>query len=252
MSSYIQKVPSLHDGKANTVYGVYQHPELLILERRDDVSAGDGARRGKILGKGVCNNYISNCMFELLEKRGIDTHYVEVFADRSTVVKRAEPIKLEVTIRNIATGSFCREFPMMEKNKVLETPIYELHYKDDSLEDPLINETRAIALDVATKDELDAIEKITYSVNDVLSEFFKKIGIILVDFKIEFGRLSDGHLVVIDEISPDTCRLWDQETKRKLDKDTFRQELGGEEEAYREIYERVKAYFAKDGETVAK
>ncbi len=232
--------PAFYEGKANKLYEVANESQLLVIERKDDASANDGERKGNILGKGRCNNYISNYLFKLLEKEHIPTHYFDDFSECETLILKAEPIKLEVIIRNIATGSLCKKLPF-EDGADLGCTIYELHFKDDSLHDPQVNEYQAVALGLTSFDELERIEAMTFEVNDVLQDFFADIGIILVDFKVEFGRLPDGKLVVIDEISPDTCRLWDAETRKKLDKDRFRQNLGEEAEAYREIYERIKA-----------
>lgn len=240
MGTYDVIRPAFYEGKANKLYEVANEPQLLVIQRKDDASANDGERKGSILGKGVCNNYISNYLFKLLEKRGIATHYFEELSEDETLILRTEPIKLEVIIRNIATGSLCKNLPFTDGTD-LGCTIYELHLKDDSRHDPLINDYQAVALGLASFDELERIETMTFEINSALQDAFADIGIILVDFKVEFGRLPDGKIALIDEVSPDTCRLWDAETRKKLDKDRFRQNLGEEAEAYREIYERIKA-----------
>lgn len=240
MGTYDIIRPAFYEGKANKLYEVANEPQLLVIQRKDDASANDGERKGSILGKGRCNNYISNYLFKSLEERHIATHYFEELSENETLILKAEPIKLEVIIRNIATGSLCENLPF-EDGKDLGCTIYELHLKDDARHDPLINDYQAVALGLTAFDELEQIETMTFEINEVLQEIFADIGIILVDFKVEFGRLPDGQVVLIDEISPDTCRLWDAETRKKLDKDRFRQNLGEEAEAYREIYERIKA-----------
>lgn len=239
MGTYTVIQPPIYEGKANRLYEVVDEPQLLVIERKDDASANDGERKGTILGKGRCNNFISNYLFQRLEERRIPTHYFAELSECKTLILKAEPIKLEVIIRNIATGSLCKNLPFTDGND-LGCTIYELHLKDDARHDPLINDYQAVALGLASFDELEQIETITFEVNDILQEIFADIDIILVDFKVEFGRLPDGRIVLIDEISPDTCRLWDAETRKKLDKDRFRQNLGEEAEAYREIYERLR------------
>lgn len=243
MSMQFEKVlPHIYEGKANRLYEVKDHPEYLIIERKDDVTAGNGAKHGTIENKGFYNNKISNQLFAMLdaaERPHVRTHFVQEISDRETLILKAEPIKLEVVVRNIATGSICKRLPFTDGDE-FKNHIFEIYYKDDAWNDPMVNELEAIELGVLRDaDEYDDIYLAAYDINQLLRKFFDKIGIILVDFKVEFGRLPDGNLVLIDEISPDTCRLWDAETKKKLDKDRFRQGLGDEAGAYREIYRRV-------------
>lgn len=242
MSEVYEKVlPHIYDGKANRLYEVKDHPDLLIIERKDDVTAGNGAKHGTIQDKGFYNNKISNCLFQMLDNADINvtTHFVQEISDRETLIQKVEPIKLEVVVRNIATGSICKRLPFTNGEE-FKNPVFEIYYKDDAWGDPLVNDVEAIELGVLHDvDEYEDIFVAACEINAVLKEFFQSIGIILVDFKIEFGRTAQGRLVVIDEISPDTCRLWDAETRKKLDKDRFRQDLGDEAGAYREVYRRV-------------
>lgn len=245
MSDIIIAKRHFYEGKANRLYDVADRDDVIVIERKDDVSAGNGERRGSILGKGRCNNYVSNYLFQLLETEGVHTHFLEEIDETRTLIRKLSPIKLEVIVRNYAAGSLCRRFPtLFTEGQQLDRPIYELTYKDDELGDPFITEDMAYCLGIASFKELEHIRERTLMVNHVLCNFFDKLGIILADFKVEYGRDANGIITLMDELSPDTCRLWDKETRRKLDKDLFRQDLGGEEEAYREIYERVKAYAA--------
>ena len=232
------KMAQLYEGKAKRVFAT-DDPDLLIVSYKDDATAFNGLKRGTIAGKGVINNRMTNALMRYLEARGIPTHYVEEISERETVVKRVEIVPLEVIVRNIAAGSFAKHYGV-EEGKVLSAPTIEFSYKNDALADPLINEYHALALDLATREELETIKKYAFGVNEILSDFWKSCGVTLVDFKLEFGRLPDGSIVLADEISPDTCRLWDSETGKKLDKDRFRRDLGGVEDAYIEIMERLK------------
>lgn len=239
---YKKVLPPIYEGKANRLYEVEGHPEFLIIERKDDVTAGNGAKHGTIENKGFYNNKISNRLFAMLDNEAnpnFRTHFVQEISERETLIVKTEPIKLEVVMRNIATGSVCKRLPFTDGEE-LKNPLFEIYYKNDDWDDPLVNEFEAIELDVLRDvDEYGDIYLAAYDINMALQRFFRKVGIILVDFKIEFGRTPQGELLVIDEISPDTCRLWDMETRKKLDKDRFRQGLGDEAGAYREIYRRV-------------
>ena len=233
------KGAQLYEGKAKKVFST-EDPELLIVSYKDDATAFNGLKKGTIQGKGVINNRMSNMLMRYLETKGIPTHYVEELNERDTVVKKESIVPLEVIVRNIAAGSFSKHYGV-EEGVVFESPTVEFSYKNDDLGDPLLNTYHALALGLATEAEIKLIEKYAFGVNDILSELWRKCGVILVDFKLEFGRLSDGTIVLADEISPDTCRLWDSETKEKLDKDRFRRDLGGVEEAYNEIMSRLEA-----------
>ena len=216
-------------------------PELLLVSYKDDATAFNGLKKGTIAGKGVINNKMSNALMQYLEKKGIPTHYVEEINDRDTVVKKVQIVPLEVIIRNIAAGSFSKHYGV-EEGTLLKVPTIEFSYKNDDLGDPLINDYHALALGLATQEEIDTIKKYAFKVNEELKAFWKSCGVTLVDFKLEFGRLSDGTIVLADEISPDTCRLWDSKTNEKLDKDRFRRDLGGVEEAYQEIMSRLESH----------
>ena len=233
----VEKLEQLYEGKAKKVYKTSE-PELYIVSYKDDATALNGLKKGTIRGKGVVNNRMSNHMMRLLEKEGVPTHYVEELSDRETLVKKVSIVPLEVIIRNIAAGSFSKRFGV-EEGTVLKTPSLEFSYKDDALGDPLINEYHALALGIVTREEMDCIAKYAFKVNEVLKAFFLTLDIELVDFKLEFGKLADGTIVLADEISPDTCRFWDVHTHEKLDKDRFRRNLGGEVEAYQEIMRRM-------------
>ena len=232
------KRDQLYEGKAKKVFAT-EDPELLIVSYKDDATAFNGLKKGTIRGKGVINNRMSNILMKYLGDNGIPTHYVEELNDRETLVKKVSIIPLEVIVRNIAAGSFSKHYGV-EEGVVFDSPAVEFSYKNDDLGDPLLNTYHALALNLATEEEIKLIEKYAFGVNDILSGLWKKCGVILVDFKLEFGRLSDGTIVLADEISPDTCRLWDSETKEKLDKDRFRRDLGGVEEAYNEIMSRLE------------
>ena len=239
----MEKKEQLYEGKAKKVFKT-DDPELLIVSYKDDATAFNGLKRGTIAGKGVINNQMSNRLMKLLEKEGVPTHYVEELSERDTLVKRVSIVPLEVIVRNISAGSFAKRYGV-EEGIVFKRPTVEYSYKNDALGDPLLNRYHALALGLATADELDLIEKYAFRVNEVLSAFWLSCGVTLVDFKLEFGRLSDGTIVLADEISPDTCRLWDSVTKEKLDKDRFRRDLGGVEDAYREIMGRLEKKLGK-------
>lgn len=233
----MNKTEQLYEGKAKKVYNT-ENPEYVIVSYKDDATAFDGTKRGTIRGKGSVNNRMSNFLMKQLEEQGIPTHFVEELNDRETVVKKVEIIPLEVIVRNVATGSFTKRYGV-EEGIVFDEPTFEFSYKNDDLHDPLLNTSHALALKLATPEEIAQIKEYALKVNDLLKEFFKSCGINLIDFKLEFGRLPDGTIVLADEISPDTCRFWDIATGAKLDKDRFRQDLGNVEEAYQEVISRV-------------
>ena len=233
----MKKMEQLYEGKAKKVFAT-ENPEMYIVEYKDDATAFNGLKKGTIAGKGVINNKMSNFLMQKLEEAGVPTHYVEEISDRETIVKKVSIVALEVIIRNISAGSFAKRYGV-EEGIVFEQPTIEFSYKNDDLGDPLINDYHAIALRVATREEIDLITKYAFAVNDFLKAYMKKLGIDLVDFKLEFGKLSDGTIVLADEISPDTCRFWDEKTHEKLDKDRFRRDLGGVEDAYNEVMRRL-------------
>ena len=232
----VTKGEQLYEGKAKKVFAT-SDPDLVIVDYKDDATAFNGEKRGTIRGKGVVNNKMTNYMLSLLEKEGIPTHFVEELSDRETLVKKVEIVQLEVIVRNVAAGSFSKRMGV-EEGKPFLSPILEYSYKNDDLGDPFINDYYAIALGVATREELDTIADYAFRVNDFMKKFFKEHNIDLIDFKIEFGRYK-GKIILADEISPDTCRFWDSTTHEKLDKDRFRRDLGGVEEAYQEMMERI-------------
>ena len=234
----MEKLQQLYEGKAKKVFAT-DDPELLIVDYKDDATAFNGLKKGTIAGKGVINNQMSNRLMAYLEKQGIPTHFVKELSERETLVKKVSIVPLEVIVRNIAAGSFSKHYGV-EEGVVFEQPTIEFSYKNDELGDPLINDHHAVALGAATYGELDEIYKMTAKINEVLKGLFAKMNIKLVDFKIEFGRTSDGEIVLADEVSPDTCRLWDATTNEKLDKDRFRRDLGKVREAYEEILARLK------------
>ena len=233
----MEKIKQMYEGKAKKVYAT-EDENLYIVSYKDDATAFNGLKKGTIEGKGSINNRMSNYLMQLLEKNGVATHFVEELNDRETVVKKVSIVPLEVIVRNISAGSFSKRYGVAE-GIVFEEPTIEFSYKNDDLGDPLINAYHAIALNLATRAEIDKIKWMAFKINDVLREYFKKLGIKLVDFKLEFGRTTDGAIVLADEISPDTCRLWDIETNEKLDKDRFRRDLGGVEDAYQEVMRRL-------------
>ena len=231
------KKEQLYEGKAKKVF-LTDDPELLIVDYKDDATAFNGLKKGTIVGKGVINNKMSNLLMQRLEKAGIPTHFVKELSDRETLVKKVSIVPLEVIVRNIAAGSFSKRYGV-EEGVVFDAPTLEFSYKNDELGDPLMNAYHAIALKLATKEEIDTIRRYAFGVNEQLKAFWSECGVTLVDFKLEFGKLADGTIVLADEISPDTCRLWDSKTGEKLDKDRFRRDLGGVEDAYREMMHRV-------------
>ena len=233
----MEKLEQLYEGKAKKVFATAD-PDLVIVSYNDDATALDGKKRGTIVGKGVINNKMSNFMMQKLEKVGVPTHFVEQLSDRETVVKKVSIVPLEVIIRNIAAGSFSKRYGV-EEGTDLKISTIEFSYKNDDLHDPLINDYHAIALGLATPEEIEQIKEYAFKVNDMMKEYLLGLGIILVDFKLEFGKTSDGTLVLADEISPDTCRFWDVKTHAHLDKDLFRRDLGGAEEAYQEVMRRL-------------
>ena len=233
----MKKCEMLYEGKAKKVYTT-EDPELYIVDYKDDATAFNGEKKGTITGKGVINNVMSNHMFQLLEQQGVPTHFVEQLSERETLVKKVSIVPLEVIIRNISAGSFAKRFGV-EEGIVFDEPTIEFSYKNDELGDPLMNAYHAIALKAATREEIETIKAMAFKVNEVMKQYFDTLNVILVDFKLEFGKTADGKIVLADEISPDTCRLWDKTTKEKLDKDRFRRDMGGVEEAYQEIMKRV-------------
>ena len=235
--SNIEKKEQLYEGKAKKVYAT-NDPDLVIVDYKDDATAFNGEKKGTIAGKGVINNKMTNFMFKMLEKEGVPTHLVEEISDRETIVKKVSIVPPEVIIRNVAAGSFSKRMGV-EEGKQLLCPILEYSYKNDDLGDPFINDYYALALGIATKEELETIAKYAFKVNEFMVKFFKGLNIDLIDFKIEFGKTSDGTIILADEISPDTCRFWDSTTHEKLDKDRFRRDMGGVEEAYQEIMKRL-------------
>ena len=232
----MQKLEQLYEGKAKKVYKT-DNDDILIVDYKDDATAFNGLKKGTIVGKGVINNKMSNHVMQILEKEGVPTHYVEELSDRETAVKKVSIVPLEVIVRNISAGSFAKKLGMEEGIK-LKRPTLEFSYKDDALGDPMINGYYAGAIGAATQEEIDKITEYAFKVNEVLVKYFAECGIELVDFKIEFGRYH-GEIILADEISPDTCRLWDIKTHEKLDKDRFRRDLGNVEDAYHEVFKRL-------------
>ena len=232
----MQKLEQLYEGKAKKVFKT-DDPNLYIVDYKDDATAFNGEKKGTIVGKGVINNRMTNKVFQMLEKEGVPTHYIEELSDRETLVKKVEIVPLEVIIRNVAAGSFSKRLGV-EEGTQLTIPTIEFSYKNDDLGDPLINSYFAVALDLATWEEIETIKKYAFKVNDVLRAYFLQADMKLIDFKIEFGRYH-GEIILADEVSPDTCRLWDVHTNEKLDKDRFRRDLGNVEEAYNEVFKRL-------------
>ncbi|MBQ7919130.1 MAG: phosphoribosylaminoimidazolesuccinocarboxamide synthase [Lachnospiraceae bacterium] len=232
----MKKCEQLYEGKAKKVF-LTEDPDILIVDYKDDATAFNGEKKGTIVGKGAINNRMANYIFKQLEKEGVPTHLVEELSDRETAVKRVSIIPLEVIVRNVAAGSFSKRLGISEGTP-FEEPTIEFSYKNDELGDPLINDYFARALNLATWEEIEIIKKYAFKINEVLKAFFLKADLKLVDFKIEFGRYHDT-IILADEISPDTCRLWDVHTNEKLDKDRFRRDLGNVEEAYNEVMKRL-------------
>ena len=234
----MKKGKKIYEGKAKILYET-DKPDLVLQEFKDDATAFDATKRGTIKQKGVINNEISCALFQLLESKGIPTHFVKKLSDREMLVKKLDIIMVEVTIRNISAGGLSKLLGI-EEGIVLKGPLLEYHYKNDALHDPLINDYHIEMLGLATPKEMKKIKDYSFSVNEILKDFFSKAGLKLVDFKLEFGR-HKGKMLLGDEISPDTCRLWDKKTNEKLDKDRFRRDLGKIEEAYQEVLKRIKA-----------
>ena len=233
----MEKTVQMYEGKAKKVFAT-DDENYCIVSYKDDATANNGLKKGTILGKGVINNRVTNHLMKLVESKGVPTHFVEEINDRETIVKKVSIVPLEVIVRNIAAGSLAKRLGLEEGTKLNKT-VLEYCYKDDDLGDPMVNEYHILAMDYATKEELDIIAKYAFAVNDILTEYLKEVNIELVDFKLEFGRLSDGTIVLADEISPDTCRFWDSVTNEKLDKDRFRRDMGGVEDAYQEVMKRL-------------
>ncbi len=232
----MKKGKLIYEGKAKKLYET-DDPDLLIQEFKDDATAFDATKRGTIKGKGAVNNRISSRVFNILESEGVQTHFVKALSDREMLVKKVSIVPIEVTIRNIVAGGIAKSLGL-EEGLVLRESVLEYHYKNDSLHDPLINDYHIRALGLATAQEMEVIRGLSLRINDLLKKFFDQRGLILVDFKLEFGKYED-RILLADEISPDTCRLWDKSTKEKLDKDRFRRDLGKIEEAYQEVLKRV-------------
>ena len=239
----MEKRDMIYEGKAKKVYTT-DDENLVIVSYKDDATAFNGLKKGTITGKGVINNQMSNFLMQMLEKNGVPTHFVEELSERDTLVKKVKIVPLEVIIRNISAGSFSKRYGGAE-GIVFDEPTIEFSYKNDELGDPLINDYHALALKLATKEEIETIKTYAFRVNEELKKFWKSCGVTLVDFKLEFGKVSDGTIVLADEISPDTCRLWDSATGEKLDKDRFRRDLGGVEDAYHEIMKRLEEHIAE-------
>ena len=239
----MEKREQLYEGKAKKVYAT-DDPELVIVSYKDDATALDGLKKGTIVGKGVINNQMTNRLMERMEKAGIPTHFVKELSERDTLVRRVTIVPLEVIIRNLSAGHFASRYGV-EEGIVFPEPTIEFSYKNDDLHDPLLNAYHAVALGLASWQEIELIKKYAFAVNDVLKAFWADCGVTLVDFKLEFGKTAQGQIVLADEISPDTCRLWDAKTGEKLDKDRFRRDMGGVEDAYAEVMRRLLAH---DGE----
>ena len=233
----MQKLEQIYEGKAKRVYKT-DDPELYIVDYKDDATAFNGLKKGTIAGKGIINNQMSNRLMQMIERKGVPTHFVKELSKRETLVKKVSIVPLEVIVRNIAAGSFSKRYGV-EEGMVFDEPVIEFSYKNDALGDPLLNTDHALALKVATRAEIDTIKSYALQINSILKAFWTECGVTLVDFKLEFGKTADGSVILADEISPDTCRLWDSATGEKLDKDRFRRDLGGVEEAYAEIMKRL-------------
>lgn len=232
-----EKTEMIYEGKAKKVWATTD-PDVVLVDYKDDATAFNGLKKGTITGKGVINNQVTNFMMRMLEKEGVPTHYIEEISERETYVKRVKIVPLEVIIRNMSAGSFSKHYGV-EEGIVFENPTIEFSYKNDELGDPLLNEYHALALKIATREDIDTIKALSFKINEVMKKFFKTRNVDLVDFKLEFGKTSDGTIVLADEISPDTCRFWDSETHDHLDKDRFRRDLGNVEDAYIEMRKRI-------------
>ena len=233
----MEKLKQLYEGKAKKVYST-ENPELFIVDYKDDATAFNGLKKGTIMGKGVINNRVTNHLMKMLEKNGIPTHFVEEISERETIVKKVTIIPIEVIVRNIAAGSLSKRLGIAEGTKLAST-VLEYCYKDDELGDPMINEYHIAAMGLATPEDLSLISQYSFKVNELLHDYLFDLNIELIDFKLEFGKTSDGTIILADEISPDTCRFWDTKTGEKLDKDRFRRDLGDVEDAYKEILKRL-------------
>jgi phosphoribosylaminoimidazole-succinocarboxamide synthase len=238
----MEKLEQLYEGKAKKVFKT-DDPEVLMVDYKDDATAFNGEKKGTIQSKGIINNRVTNHLMKMLEDQGIPTHLIKEISDRETLVKKVTIVPLEVIIRNVAAGSFSKRYGV-EEGKELLAPTLEFSLKNDDLGDPLINSYHVLALGLATQEEIDTIAKYAFKVNEILKKYLLDLGIKLIDFKLEFGKTSDGTIVLADEISPDPCRFWDKDTNEKLDKDRFRRDMGGVENAYEEIMKRLM------GETV--
>ena len=238
----MKKLEQLYEGKAKKVFAT-DDPGVVLVEYKDDATAFNGLKKGTIQGKGVINNRVTNFLMKMLEKNGIPTHYIEEISDRETLVKKVTIVPLEVIVRNISAGHFASRYGV-EEGIVFDQPTIEFSYKNDDLHDPLLNAYHAVALKLATWEEIELIKKYAFAVNDALKSFWAECGVTLVDFKLEFGKTVEGQIVLADEISPDTCRLWDSKTHEKLDKDRFRRDMGGVEDAYAEIMKRLLSHDA--------
>ena len=239
----MEKREQLYEGKAKKVYAT-DDPELVIVSYKDDATALDGLKKGTIVGKGVINNQMTNRLMARMEKAGIPTHFVKELSERETLVRKVSIVPLEVIVRNLSAGHFASRYGVKE-GIVFPEPTIEFSYKNDDLHDPLLNAYHAVALGLASWKEIELIKKYAFAINDVLKAFWADCGVTLVDFKLEFGKTAQGQIVLADEISPDTCRLWDAKTGEKLDKDRFRRDMGGVEDAYAEVMRRLLAH---DGE----
>ena len=233
----MNKLEQLYEGKAKKVYAT-ENPDVVIVDYKDDATAFDGTKKGTVSGKGVVNNQMSNFLMQQLEKAGVPTHFIEELSERETAVKKVTIVPLEVIIRNISAGSFAKRYGV-EEGIIFDTPTFEFSYKNDDLHDPLMNDAHALALKLATEEDIATIKAYAYQINTFLKKTLLDCGITLVDFKVEFGKTSDGTIVLADEISPDTCRFWDVVTGEKLDKDRFRRDLGNVEGAYQEMSRRL-------------
>lgn len=227
----------LYEGKAKKIFSTENDNEFVVYYK-DDATAFNGEKKAEISSKGILNNKISTIMFEELAKEGIISHFIKSLSDREMLVKKVEILPLEVIVRNITAGSFCKRYGV-EEGIVLDQPIFEMSYKNDEFGDPLLNDDHAIALKLATKEEIDFLRSQTLKINEIMKKFFLKMDLKLVDFKLEFGKDVDGNIILADEISPDTCRLWDVNTNEKLDKDRFRRDLGDLVEGYEEVLARL-------------
>ncbi|MFI3165273.1 MAG: phosphoribosylaminoimidazolesuccinocarboxamide synthase [Bacillota bacterium] len=232
----MEKTTLLYEGKAKKVFATTDD-KVVLVSYKDDATAFNGIKKGQIVGKGIINNRCTNILFKMLEEKGVETHLIEEISETDTFVKKVQIVPLEVIIRNVAAGSFSKNLGI-EEGSALKCPVLEFCYKDDALGDPLINDYHALAIGIATEEEIAQIKAMAFKINDILKEFFAGVGVSLIDMKFEFGRY-DGRIILADEISPDTCRFWDAETNKKLDKDRFRRDLGGVEEAYDEIMARI-------------